>query len=148
MGLGQRRVRCRHNKKRGFFWNRQLSECGGCTPEEPAADDTNVSMSCSTNARNVKKCLATCPAGMKIQGGKKLNLKCRCPKQADGNKVCGWIGRNGFLLPAEIQALTCTGTAATTAAPTASTEATTQSTEATTQSTASTEATTQSTAAT
>ena len=26
-------------------------------------------------------CLATCPAGMKILGGKKLKLKCKCPRQ-------------------------------------------------------------------
>ena len=54
-------------------------------------------------------CLATCANGGKILGGRKLKLKCKCPRQANGQKVCGWVGRKAFWDAATITGLTCEG---------------------------------------
>ena len=59
-------------------------------------------------------CLARCANGGKILGGKKLKLKCKCPRQANGQKVCGWVGRKAFWDAAAITALTCEGGSSTT----------------------------------
>merc|ERR1712176_1730687 len=111
VSVGQRRTRCRFKNSVGFFWKKTLAECQGCTPENLTVTDTNVSMACSVNSKNIKTCLMTCPAGMKILGGKKLKLKCKCPRQSDGSRTCGWIGKRSFMSEAAITGLTCTGTA-------------------------------------
>ena len=54
-------------------------------------------------------CLARCANGGKILGGKKLKLKCKCPRQSNGQKVCGWVGRKAFWDAATISGLTCDG---------------------------------------
>merc|ERR1711935_393292 len=47
---------------------------------------------------------------MKILGGKKLKLKCKCPRQSNGVRQCGWIAHKNFVDASFISALTCTGT--------------------------------------
>ena len=53
--------------------------------------------------------MARCANGGKILGGKKLKLKCKCPRQSNGQKVCGWVGRKAFWDAATITGLTCDG---------------------------------------
>ena len=53
--------------------------------------------------------MARCANGGKIIGGKKLKLKCKCPRQSNGQKVCGWVGRKAFWDAATISGLTCDG---------------------------------------
>ena len=80
VGMGKRRIRCRWRRKLGFFWKQQLSECQGCTPEIPSATDANVNFSCSLNSKGFNTCIATCLNGGKILGGRKLKMKCKCPR--------------------------------------------------------------------
>ena len=80
VAMGRRRIKCRWKRKKGFFWKRALSECQGCTPENPTSNDANLAMNCSINTKGFNVCLATCSNGGKILGGKKLKLKCKCPR--------------------------------------------------------------------
>ena len=52
----------------------------------------------------------SCSNGGKIAGGKKLKLKCKCPRGADGVKVCGWKGRRSMWSTSAIAGLTCSST--------------------------------------
>ena len=52
----------------------------------------------------------SCSNGGKIAGGKKLKLKCKCPRGADGVKVCGWKGKRSMWSTSAIAGLTCTST--------------------------------------
>ena len=80
VSMGRRRIKCRWKRKQGFFWKRALSECKGCDPETPTSSDANLSMTCAINTKGFNVCMARCTNGGKILGGKKLKLKCKCPR--------------------------------------------------------------------
>ena len=54
-------------------------------------------------------CMVTCGNGGKILGFSKLKLKCKCPRQSNGQKVCGWIGRQASWPAETISSFTCEG---------------------------------------
>ena len=86
--------------------------CEGCNPEDPASlvTDPNVTTTCTQTAKGFTSCFMSCSNGGKINGGNKLKLKCKCPRGADGVKVCGWKGRRSMWSTAAIAGLTCSST--------------------------------------
>lgn len=109
VSVGRRRIKCRWKRKQGFFWKRALSECQGCDPETPTSSDANLSMDCAINTKGFNVCMARCTNGGKILGGKKLKLKCKCPRSSNGTRTCGWIGRKSIWTGAQLSSLTCEG---------------------------------------
>jgi len=76
-----------------------------------------MTMNCQINAKGFRKCTASCPNGMKVDGKSKLKFKCKCPRK-NGVKQCGWIAKKQFIDSNTINALSCQGTPITTATPT------------------------------
>jgi len=119
LAMGQRRVRCRFNKKKGFFWNRELSKCETCDPATP--EDTypgnGLSLVCSVKPKNNRKvCIATCGAEQNFPGGrpnKFAKAKCKCPRK-EGK--CSWLFKR--TTATSWDALVCEGGAPVTEPPT------------------------------
>ena len=91
--MGQRRIRCRWNKNKGFFWKRELGTCVTC--EEPTMSYPNVEFTCTVSAaKNQRVCTGSCPDGAGGPDGRKakvMRAKCKCPKRTG---VCGWTFKN------------------------------------------------------
>merc|ERR1712176_48768 len=111
--IGRRRIRCRWKRKHGFFWKSQLGNCQGCEPTDPTTSltDANISASCSVNHKGKHICMMSCPTGMSLLGKNRQKMKCKCPRQSNGQRTCGWILRKSFIDAAGLGGLACTGTA-------------------------------------
>merc|ERR1711990_470600 len=73
--------------------------------------DANITSTCSTNAKGKSICVLQCPTGMSLLGRNKQKMKCKCPRQSNGTRTCGWILRKSFIDAAGLGGLACTGTA-------------------------------------
>ena len=50
IALNRRRVRCKKNPEKGFFWDKKLSKCIECNPHKPIAQK-DVLLKCKINAQ-------------------------------------------------------------------------------------------------
>ena len=112
IGTGKRRTRCRYNKKKGFFWKKELGACETCTDLTPSA---GMSSSCDFNPKNKRVCKHTCDTeGDIIAVGEKepnnISLKCKCPRdQVTKVRTCGWFNKKlgGTIDQAVLDGLMC-----------------------------------------
>jgi hypothetical protein len=83
IAMGRRRMKCRWKRKKGFFWRRLPEACQGCDPEDPTSliSDQNITATCTQTEKGFTSCFMSCSNGGKIDGGKKLKLKCKCPNR-------------------------------------------------------------------
>ena len=103
VAIGRRRVKCRYNKKKGFFWKREIGVCQTCSEIVPPNGTT---VDCAINPKSKKSiCSLSCENGNDFEVSDwlsevtphKVKLKCKCPRQpfVDGTTItmkrsCGW----------------------------------------------------------
>ena len=60
IALNRRRIRCKKDPEKGFFWDKKLSKCIECEPNKPSAQK-NVILKCKINAQyGLRQCLVKC----------------------------------------------------------------------------------------
>ena len=49
IAVGNRRTKCRWNRRLGWFWKRKLGSCKTCDPATPTTTDPNMTVTCGIN---------------------------------------------------------------------------------------------------
>ena len=49
IATGNRRTKCRWNRRLGWYWKRKLGKCQTCDPATPVSSDPNMNVTCGIN---------------------------------------------------------------------------------------------------